>query len=80
MLFRSEQALEWLTPLSADLATANEQLQQSQSQMTSWQAEAEQGQQYAAQLKPSTAATQLVQGIDQLSRSVQQRPMPLKRG
>ena len=76
----TEQALEWLTPLSADLATANEQLQQSQSQMTSWQAEAEQGQEYAAQLKPSTATTQLVQGIDQLSRSVQQRPMPLKRG
>lgn len=76
----TEQALEWLTPLSADLATANEQLQQSQSQMISWQAEAEQGQQYAAQLKPSTATTQLVQGIDQLSRSVQQRPMPFKRG
>lgn len=76
----TEQALEWLTPLSVGLATANEQIQQSQSQMISWQAEAEQGQQYATQLKPSPATTELVQGIDQLSRSVQQRPMPLKRG
>lgn len=76
----TEQALKWLTPLSADLASANEQLQQGRSQMTSWQAESEQGQSYAAQLKPSTAATQLVQGVDQLSRSIQQRPMPPKRG
>lgn len=76
----TEQALEWLTPLSVDLATANEYLQKSQSQITSWQTESEQGQQYAAQLKPSSATAELVQGIDQLSRSLQQRPTPFKRG
>ncbi|MCL5796459.1 MAG: methyl-accepting chemotaxis protein [Gammaproteobacteria bacterium] len=75
----TEQALEWLTPLSADLATANEQLQRGQSQMMNWQAEADQSQQYASQLKSSTAATQLVQGVEQLSRTMQQRPMSLKR-
>lgn len=75
----TEQALDWLTPLSADLATANQQLQQSNAQILTWQAEAEQSQQYATQLKPSSAATQLVQGVDQLSRAVQQRPMSLKR-
>lgn len=75
----TEQALDWLTPLSADLASANEHLQQSNAQMLSWQAEAEQSQQYVTQLKPTTASTQLVQGVDQLSRVVQQRPMPAKR-
>lgn len=75
----TEQALDWLTPLSADLATAHQQLQQGQSHMTDLQVEAEQSEQYAAQLKPSSAATQLVQGVDQLSRAVQQRPMSLKR-
>jgi hypothetical protein len=48
--------------------------------MMSWQTEAEQSQTYVTQLKSSTAASQLVQGVDQLTRSVQQRPMPLKRG
>ena len=76
----TEHALDWLTPLSADLATANEHLQQSHAQMMSWQTEAEQSQTYVTQLKSSTAASQLVQGVDQLTRSVQQRPMPLKRG
>lgn len=75
----TEQALDWLTPLSADLASANEHLQQSNAQMLSWRSEAEQSQQYVTQLKPTTASTQLVQGVDQLSRVVQQRPMPAKR-
>lgn len=75
----TEQALDWLTPLSADLEMAHQQLQQGQSQMAHWQVEVEQTQQFATQLKSATSATQLVQGVDQLSRAVQQRPMPLKR-
>lgn len=76
----TEQALEWLAPLSVDLASADAQLQQSKSYLSAWQDEAEQTQAYASQVKPSAATAQLLQGVDHLSRSVQQRPMPLKRG
>jgi len=75
----TEQALEWLTPLSAELESAHLELNKGKDHLSSWQAEADETQSYANLLKPSEPTQHLLQTVDQLSRSVNQRPLPAKR-
>lgn len=72
---QSEQALDWLTPLSQGLTEVDQQLKQSQTHMDQWQTLSQNNQQVLEQLQISAQDHKdqvLWQQVDQLTQTVRQ--------